>query len=249
MKLQVKNSSSSFNDLLIDEEKHLHSEKIKRFRRIKKKAVGFDMPELKRETSSFLGENVRQIENLKLYIKNMVSIRCKMLVKSELDNLKINYGEVRLGEVELKENISGLQYDKLKIALFRSGLELMDDRKAVLIEKIKNVIIEMVHYADELPIVKYSDYISEKLDHDYTYLSNTFSEVKGITIQQFIINHKIEKIKELLVYDELSIKEISYKLHYSNVAHLCNQFKKVTGLTPSFFKQLKNRRLTPLDNV
>jgi len=166
-----------------------------------------------------------------------------------LDTLKILYGEVSLGEVGLKENITAFHYDKLKIALFKSGLELMDNKKAMLIEKIKNVIIEMVHYADELPNVKYSDYISEKLNYDYTYLSNKFSEVKGMTIQQFIIIHKIEKAKELIMYDELNIKEIANKLHYSSEAHLCYQFKKITGLTPSFFKNLKQRTRLDLDNL
>jgi AraC-like DNA-binding protein len=130
-----------------------------------------------------------------------------------------------------------------------SGLELLDDKKAILIEKIKNVIIEMVHYTDELPKMNYSDYISEKLNHDYTYLSNIFSEVKGITIQQYIINHKIERVKELLLYDEMNLTEISYLLNYSSVAHLSNQFKKVTGLSPSFFKQLKQKRNQNLENV
>jgi AraC-like DNA-binding protein len=125
----------------------------------------------------------------------------------------------------------------------------MDDKKAVLIERIINVITEMIHYSDELPKVNYSDYISEKLDYDYTYLSNLFTEVRGITIQQFIIIHKIERAKELLLYDELNLTEISYKLHYSSVAHLSNQFKKVTGLTPSHFKQLKDKRRQSLDEI
>ena len=116
-------------------------------------------------------------------------------------------------------------------------------------EEIENVIIEMIHYADETPKVNYSDYISEKLKYDYTYLSNTFSEVKGITIQQFIIIHKIEKVKELLLYDELNLTEISYRLNYSSVSHLSNQFKKITGLSPSFYKQLKQKRNSNLENV
>jgi AraC-like DNA-binding protein len=126
---------------------------------------------------------------------------------------------------------------------------LMDDKKAVLIEKIKNVITEMIHHSEELPKVNYSAYISEKLDYDYTYLSNLFSEVKGITIQQFIIIHKIEKVKELLFYDELNLTEISYKLHYSSVAHLSNQFKKVTGLTPSDYKHLKDKRRSSIEDI
>lgn len=137
----------------------------------------------------------------------------------------------------------------MKENLLRSGLELMDDKRSILIEKIKNVIIEMIHYADELPKINYSDYISEKLHHDYTYLSNIFSEVKGSTIQHYIILHKIEKAKELLLYDDLNLTEISYRLHYSSVAHLSNQFKKITGLSPSFYKQLKQKRKDNLENL
>jgi len=179
----------------------------------------------------------------------MVSIRCKMLVKEELKKLGLHFILVDLGEIEIMENISASQREQLKAALLLSGLELMDDKKAVLIEKIKNVIIEMVHYSDELPLINYSDFISEKLHHDYTYLSNIFSEVKGITIQQFIIVHKIEKVKELLMYDELNLTEISYKLNYSSVAHLSNQFKKITGLSPSHFKLLKDKRRSPIEDI
>jgi AraC-like DNA-binding protein len=125
----------------------------------------------------------------------------------------------------------------------------MDDKRVVLIEKIKNVITEMIHYSDEVPKMNYSDFISEKLDYDYTYLSNLFSEIKGITIQQFIIVHKIERAKELLLYDELNLTEISYKLNYSSVAHLSNQFKKITGLSPTHFKQLKDKRRSPLEEI
>jgi AraC-like DNA-binding protein len=172
-----------------------------------------------------------------------------MVVKDELKKMGLHFIVVDLGEIDIMENISSDQREELKIALHTSGLELMDDKRAVLIEKIKNVIIEMVHYADELPKVNYSDYIAEKLNHDYTYLSNIFSEVKGITIQQFIIIHKIERAKELMLYDELNLTEISYKLNYSSVAHLSNQFKKVTGLTPSHFKQLKDKRRSPIEDI
>lgn len=184
-----------------------------------------------------------------LYIKYMVSLRCKMLVKEELKRLGLHYVIVDLGKIEILEDISPFQFQELKKNLAISGLELLDDKKSILIEKIKNVIVEMVHYTDEIPKVNYSDYISEKLNHDYTYLSNIFSEVKGITIQQFIINHKIERVKELLLYDELNLTEISYILNYSSVAHLSNQFKKVTGLSPTFFKQLKQKRNSNLENV
>jgi AraC-like DNA-binding protein len=172
-----------------------------------------------------------------------------MLVKSELDKLGLHYILVDLGEVEIMEDISAEQRDQLKIALLKSGLELMDDKKAILIEKVKNVIVEMVHYTDEVPKTNFSDYLSEKLNHDYTYLANLFSEVTGITIEHYIIAHKIEHVKELLLYDELTLTEISYRLNYSSVAHLSYQFKKVTGLTPTFFKQLKHKRRSTLENV
>jgi len=172
-----------------------------------------------------------------------------MLVKDELEKLGLTDVVIALGMVDVLQDITKAQLEKLKVSLLRSGLELLDDKKAILIEKIKNVIIEMVHYADELPIINYSDYISQKLNYDYTYLSNIFSEVKGITIQQFIIVHKVERIKELLLYDELSLTEISNKLDYSSVAHLSNQFKKVTGLSPSFYRQLKEKRRANLENL
>ena len=179
----------------------------------------------------------------------MVSIRCKMLVKSELEKLNIAYKYVELGEAELEEHISNEQLEQLKAVLAKSGLELMDDKKAMLVEKIKRVIIEMVHYADEFPETNFSDFLSEKLNHNYTYLSNLFSEVKGTTIEQFIIMHKIEKVKELIIYDELNLTEIAYKMNYSSVAHLSNQFKKITGLTPSFFKKMKNYRRPSLEDM
>ena len=186
---------------------------------------------------------------MKLYIKYMVSLRCKMVVKEELQKLGLHYVIVELGTVELLEDINSVQHQQLKLNLMNAGLELLDNKKSILIEKIKNVIVDMIHHSDTLPKVNYSDFISEKLGYDYTYLSNLFSEVKGITIQQFIIIHKIERVKELLLYDELNLTEISYKLHYSSVAHLSNQFKKVTGLSPSFYKSLKEKRLHNLENV
>jgi len=179
----------------------------------------------------------------------MVSIRCKMVVKAELNKLGLHHSVVDLGEVEIKENLSQEQRNKLKKALLKSGLELMDDKKSILIEKIKNVIIEMVHNKKDLPKVKNSVYISNKLNHDYTYLANLFSEVTGTTIEHYIIAHKIERVKELLLYDELSLSEISYNLNYSSVSHLSRQFKKETGLTPTFFKQLRNKKRNTLENV
>ncbi len=186
---------------------------------------------------------------MKLYVKYMVSLRCKLLVKAELESLGIRYVIVDLGVVEILEDITQELREQLKTNLLRSGLELLDDKKSILIEKIKQIVIEMIHYSDEIPKVNYSDFISQKTGYDYTYLSNIFSEVKGITLQQFIIFHKIERVKELLLYDQLNLTEISYKLHYSSVAHLSNQFKKATGLTPSFFKQLKQKRLNNLEDI
>lgn len=185
----------------------------------------------------------------KLYIKFMVSLRCKLMVKEELRKLGLHYVFVELGVVEILENITDEQREELKTNLLRSGLELLDDKKSILIEKIKNVITEMIHYSDELPKVNFSEFLSERLNYDYTYLSNIFSEVKGITIQQFIMIHKIERVKELLLYDELNLTEISYKLHYSSVGHLSNQFKKITGLSPSYYKQLKQKRKGMLENM
>lgn len=185
---------------------------------------------------------------MKLYIKYMVSQRCKMMVRDEFDRLGLRYSLIELGVVELPDDITQQQHDELKKNLQQSGLEVLDDKRSILIEKIKNVITEMIHHTDALPKTNYSEYISEKLNYDYTYLANTFSEVKGITIQQFIILNKVEKVKELLLYDELNLTEIAYKLHYSSVGHLSNQFKKVTGLSPSFYKKLKHKR-SNLENV
>lgn len=172
-----------------------------------------------------------------------------MLVKDELQKLGLHHLNVELGEVDIMENITSVQREQLRSALLRSGLELMEDKKAVLIEKIKNVIIEMVHYSEELPRTNFSDYLSNKLNYDYTYLSNLFSESQATTIEHFIILHKIERVKELIIYNELNLTEIAWKLHYSSVAHLSHQFKKVTGLTPSFFKSLKNKKRTTLENM
>lgn len=179
----------------------------------------------------------------------MVSNRCKMAVKEELRKLGLHFILVDLGEVEIMEELSLEGRQELKLALLESGLELMDDKRAVLIEKIKNVIIEMVHHTEATIKVNFSDFLSQKLSHDYTYLSNLFSEVQGTTIAQFIISHKVERIKELIIYDELSISEIAWKMNYSSVAHLSNQFKKITGLTPSHFKQLKVKKRSPIEEI
>jgi len=179
----------------------------------------------------------------------MVCIRCKMVVKSELEKLGLHYVVVDLGEAEIMENITAEQHDLFKEALLKSGLELMDDKKSVLIEKIKKIIIELIHYSEEPLTINFSEYLSRKLNHNYTYLANLFSEVQGTTIEKFIITHKIERVKELLVYNELNLTEIAYLMHYSSVAHLSAQFKKVTGLTPSHFKQLREKRLNMLENL
>lgn len=186
---------------------------------------------------------------MKLYIKYMVSLRCKMLVKQELDKLGIAYSSIDLGTVEFSDDITEEQLEAFGTNLEKSGLELLDDKNNIMVERIKNIIVEMVHHTDELPEINDSKYISEKMGYDYTYLSNIFSEVKGITIQQYIIMHKIEKVKELLLYDELNLSEIAFKLNYSSVAHLSNQFKKVTGLTPTYFKKLKLKRELNLEDL
>ena len=190
------------------------------------------------------------ITSMKLYIRNMVSLRCKMAVKDVLEKLGLHSKTLELGEIEIVE--AALSNDirtQLKSELQKSDLILIEDKKAILIDKIVKVIVEMVHYADQLPKEKYSVYISERLNHDYNYLSNLFSEIKGQTIDHFIIAHKIEKVKELLTYDELSIKEISYRLNYSSVAHLSNQFKKITGVTPSYFKKQSIKVRNPIENL
>ncbi len=172
-----------------------------------------------------------------------------MVVKAELEKLGLHYIFVELGEAEIMEKVSDNQLKQLDSTLRKSGLELMDDNKTILVEKIKTMIIELIHYNDKQLKINLSDHLSKKLNHNYTYLSNLFSEVKGITIEKYYLSHKIEKVKELLIYDELNLNEIAFKLHYSSVAHLSNQFKKMTGLTPSHFKNLKHKRRSVLGNV
>jgi AraC-like DNA-binding protein len=179
----------------------------------------------------------------------MVCIRCKMVVKAELANLGLHYITVDLGEADILEEITPEQLEQFRVALLKSGLELMDNKKSILIQKIKNVIIELAHYSEEPLVLKFSEYLSQKLDYDYTYLANLFSEVQGTTIEKFYILHKIERVKELLVYNELTLTEIAYRMHYSSVAHLSAQFKKITGLTPSHFKQLKDKRRSMLEDM
>lgn len=186
---------------------------------------------------------------MKLFIQNMVSLRCKLLVKAEMDKLNIKYKTVELGEVVLLKPITPEKREKMKIQLHKSGLELMDDKKAMLQEKIKNIVVEMVHYSEEIPKVNFSTFLSEKLHIDYHTLSDFFSKTKGMTIEHFIILHKIERVKELIIYDELSLTEISYMMHYSSVSHLSKQFKQITGLTPSYFKNLKHQNRNTLESI
>jgi AraC-like DNA-binding protein len=186
---------------------------------------------------------------MKLLIKNMVSLRCKLIVKSELERLGLHFIVVELGEVEILEDINDTVKKMLQDALLKFNFELLEDKKSILIEKIKNIIVEMIHYNENPPDLNFSDFLSGRLNYDYGYLSNLFSEVKGITIEHYIIAQRIERAKELLMYNELNLTEIAYKLHYSSVAHLSNQFKKVTGLTPSFFKKMKHKKLTNLENL
>lgn len=180
---------------------------------------------------------------MRLYIKYMVSNCCKTIVRAALKQLELQCLVVELGEVEIERTLTAEQFEQVKIALLKSGHELMDDKKKVLIEKIKNTVIDLVHHTDETIKTTNSDYISRKLEYDYTYLANLFSEVTGTTIEHYIIAHKIEQVKELLLYDELTLSQIADKLNYSSVGYLSNQFKKVTGLTPTFFKGLKHKRL------
>jgi AraC-like DNA-binding protein len=185
----------------------------------------------------------------KLFIKNMVCSRCMMAVENELKKLDIHSTNIKLGEVELERDLTPEQKAQFEKALTTLGFELIDDKKSRIIEKIKNIIIDQVHHSDFDNKTNLSDILSRELNHDYNYLSNLFSEVEGTTIEKYAIAQKIEKVKELLVYDELSLSEIAFKLNYSSVAYLSNQFKKVTGLTPSHFKQIKEQKRKPLDKV
>jgi len=186
---------------------------------------------------------------MKISVKYMVSLRCILMVKEELKKLGLHYVSLDLGEVDILESITPEQRELLKVALLKSGLVVMDDKKSMLIEKVKNVIIEMIHYTEEAPKINFSVFLAEKLNYDYTYLASLFSETEGRTIEQFVLLHKIERIKELIIYDELNLTDIAFKLHYSSVAALSNQFKKMTGLTPSFFKSIKGKRRQSLEDI
>ena len=187
---------------------------------------------------------------MKLYIKNMVCSRCKMVVKSELLKFGLHPVAVELGEIEIQEkDLNDLQKMQLNKKLIAFGFEIINDKKGRLIEKIKNEIVNLVHYSDEQLKTNFSDHVSQLLHHDYSYLSKLFSEVEGTTIEKYYINQKIEKVKELLIYDELSLSEIAFKLGYSSVAYLSNQFKKQTGLTPSFYKNMKAHKRSNIEEL
>jgi AraC-like DNA-binding protein len=172
----------------------------------------------------------------------MVSLRCKIVVKEELDKLKLEHTSIELGEVNLKKDISGDERELLRKGLLKKGLELIDDKKSLLIAQTKVIIIELIHYSEENTKINYSDYISEKLNYNYNQIATLFSEVTGTTIANYIIINKIERVKELLLYDELSLTEISHLMEYSSVAHLSGQFKRITGLTPTYFKKIKKHK-------
>ncbi len=213
---------------------------------------GFENPFFRQLTKNALpGYGIWSRDNIpmKLIIKYMVSIRCKMLVQAALEQMGLHSTSISLGEVDVQEDLNAEQRELIRKKLLQSGLVLMDDQRAMLIAKIKAVIVEMIHYSDELPQVNFSNYISEKLNYNYTHLANLFSETEGITIMHFILIHKIERVKELILYDELNLTEIADKMNYSSVAHLSRQFKQITGLTPTFFKSLKNKRRRPLEDL
>ncbi|TBX70317.1 AraC family transcriptional regulator [Flavobacterium silvisoli] len=187
---------------------------------------------------------------MKLSIKNMVCQRCIMVVKQELEKNKLTAETVQLGEIIFKEEPSEDQLTALKQGLTAHGFEVLDDRKAMIIEKVKNIIVTIIHSTDEVNLKRnFSDIIAQQIPVDYNYISSIFSTTEGITIEQFIILQRIERVKELLVYNELSLSEIAYKLGYSNVQHLSTQFKKITGLTPSHFKSVKENKRKSLDQL
>ncbi|WP_462221152.1 helix-turn-helix domain-containing protein [Ferruginibacter sp.] len=198
---------------------------------------------------NYLRHFKKQFVIMKIIIKYMVSNPCIVIVKEELRKLGYDYVNVKLGEAEISENITNEQIEEIKFALNKFGLEVIEDKKKLLVEKVKNLIIEMVHYEEELPKIKYSYYISQKLNYNYTYLANLFSQTEGITIESFILCHKIEKAKELIVYNELTLTEIASRLDYSSIAHFSNQFKKITGLRASDFKSMKEKVRIPLEHV
>jgi len=179
----------------------------------------------------------------------MVNMHCKMAVKEELNKLGLHFIFVNISVVDIMENITAEQHEQIRIVLLKSGLELIDDEKVMLIEEIKNVIIEMVYHTDELFKINLFDYLSEKLSYDYTYLASLFSEGEGTTIEEFIAFHKIERVKELIIYNELSLTEIAWEMDYRSISHLTNEFKKITGLAPSHFKKVNDKRRILIEDI
>lgn len=173
-----------------------------------------------------------------VHIKNMVCVRCKMAVQSVLDGLQISFREIELGRAELNADLSAQQLKQLNEALKHYQLELMDDKKKIMAERVKVLIIELFHSPDANLYERLSDYLSKTLFYDYTYLANVFSETEGTTIERFYIESRVERAKELMVYESMTVTEIAYHLNYSSVSHFSLQFKKVTGQTPSQFKKL-----------
>jgi AraC-like DNA-binding protein len=186
---------------------------------------------------------------MKLFLKYTDTIHSKLLLRTELIKFGLHYKNASPGEAEIEENISPTQWDELHAALIKSGVVLMHEKTIMLIEKIKNVIVELVHYSENPWAINFSEYLSERLNYDYTYLADTFLETQGFTIDHFRLLQKIERVKELLAYGEMKVTEIARDMHYRSVAHLSNQFKKITGLTPSFFKKEKHTRLSRLENI
>ncbi len=202
----------------------------------------------KHKTCFFLNKEYHQ-HNMKVYIKNMVCNRCKMAVKAELEKVGLHPVTVELGEVEITGEPSKNQLEELNTSLKHLGFELIDNRKGKIIEKIKVELIRFLQNMEEYRDVNLSSFLSNEVHYDYTYLSNLFSEVEGTTIEKYFINLKIEKVKELLMYDELSLSQIADMLGYSSDAYLSGQFKKITGLTPSFYKSLKEHKRKNIDEL
>lgn len=186
---------------------------------------------------------------MKIYVKNMACESCKIILKEALEELDISTIKIELGEIEVKEELTTSEKKKLNSKIKKAGLELLEKKQGILIEKIRTVIIDYVYNSDEKPVIKFSVLLSEKLNHSYTYLANFFSEIEASTIEQYVISLKVERIKELIILEEHTLSAIAFKLHYSSVSHLSNQFKKATGLTPSHFKRLKEKRRITIQNI
>jgi AraC-like DNA-binding protein len=186
---------------------------------------------------------------MKIHIKNMVCHRCKLAVDAEIRKSGYHPQQIELGEVSIEEELNAEQLEALDTRLKHLGFELIDDKKSRLVEKIKNVIVQLVHHNTDTLSTNLSSYLADQLHYEYNYLSNLFSETEGTTIEKYYISQKIEKVKELLIYDELTLSQIAYRLGYSSVAYLSNQFKKETGLTPSHFKHIKDNKRRNIEEL